>query len=57
MDRDLQIQLLSNAESRMRSNAATWMKDPRVQETLRKNRENAKRLREIDIKQSRVKAG
>ena len=45
MDREKQIEFLQNSPERMRSDALSWIRDPRVQETMKKNREHAKRLK------------
>ena len=37
MNRDKQIELLKGAKARVQGNVATWLKDPRVKESLRRN--------------------
>lgn len=56
MDRDKQIELLQSAVARRRSHVASWIQDPGVQETLKKNREHAKRMKAGGQNPPRVKA-
>lgn len=56
MNRDMQIELMRNAKERVQGYVASWIQDPRVQETLTKNRENAKRLKAAHRRTTRVKA-